>query len=146
MSFRDRWVFEGSALADQVVTRDRRAPTALDVGDDRFIAPRMAARIPMEGIGEVTAEHRALPESNELANAIRAAEDAEVRVDSHDDDVRDGALREQVEELLSIVGDRVARLDREELRLVGPWVGRPTLIAGLGGIAGTRPGVREGGR
>ena len=89
---------------NQPIARDAGTPAALDVRDDLFRAPVMSAGIAMESVRQVAAEHRALPEVHELADAVRPAEHASVGGDAHDDDVGDGALLEQIEKLLPVVG------------------------------------------
>jgi PP-loop superfamily ATP-utilizing enzyme len=80
----------------------------------------MAAGILVERVRQVATEHRALSEVHELANSVRSAEHARVGVDAHDEDVRDGALLEQVEELLSVVGYRVVLQDIDQYDLSCP--------------------------
>ncbi len=106
--------------AHELVACQRRAPAPLDVGDDPISAPGMATWILVKGIGEIAAEHRPLPPVDELADAVRATQHADVRVNSHHEGVSDLALLEKVEDLLAVVTHRVVGTDLYLRRLPSP--------------------------
>ena len=130
---------------NQLIAPDRRAPIAFDVLHNQVGALVVSPLPTMEGVRQIPAEYRLLAQIDELANAVRSPEHAEIRVDPHDDDVVNASVLEKVEEFLALAGNGIRSVNLDQFSLPPPRVGWPGFAARIRKVAGAWPWVRHAG-
>ncbi|MEO5816469.1 MAG: hypothetical protein ABIT20_14445 [Gemmatimonadaceae bacterium] len=80
---------------------------ALDMSDHLLVAPQVATGIAVIGVRQISTEQWPLSPVHQLPDAVRAPEHAPVGVHSHDDHVVDPAFREECEQFVAIVRNRI---------------------------------------
>jgi hypothetical protein len=95
-------------------------------------APEVPVRVSMERVRQVAAEQRLFPKVRKLADPVRPAENAHIRVYSHHDHVRNATLFEKTEDFLAVIAYGVLWSNLYRRNLSRPWVGGAALTARLG--------------
>src|ERR1044071_1701664 len=102
----------------------------------------MCARVPMIGVGEISAKYRTFSPVHQLPDAIRTPEHASVGMNAHDHHVLDPGFLEEREQLVPVVRPRVDRRDPDRLDLMRPGVRGSARRAWWPGLAGAGSVVR----
>ena len=128
----------------QILAEDRGAPHRLDVLDHQFRAAGMTDKRPgtriVHGVGKIPRQHHLEAEPGHLPRPEPAIQDADVGVDSHQDDLVDAFLLAEVVDLLAAFADTVEAHDVDGRILASPGVRRPGLrlhdgvVASAGGV------------
>lgn len=109
---------------NELIACERWAPKSLDVLDDQIVSGKMIDKwslsMVVHAVGQVANECDVFTEFGGLADSEWSAKDAHVQVDTHDHDVVDVVLLEDIKEFLAMIGNEILLGDLQFVDLSSP--------------------------